>query len=610
MKKLFFSILVLVLIFLPIFFSFADNTNNINTEIKSDVLEKQSTDIEDTGSSEEEKKGLKYVEEDSMTHKMMLLVFQLSIILIIANIFGYVFPRFLKLPKVLGELCAGILIGPYALGHFIIPFLHQPLFLVSKSAELPISQELYGFSIIASIILLFLSGLETDLKTFLKFSLKGSAVGIGGVILSFVLGNLLTVFFWPGVESFLDPKALFLGVLSTATSVGITARILSEKRKMSSPEGVTILAAAVLDDVLGIIILAIVIGIAGSSTSGEAVNWGSIGIIASKAFGFWLVCTAIGIFVAPFLTKGLKKFDSMTLIATIAFGIALLLAGLAEMSGLAMIIGSYIAGLSLSQTDIAPEIEKKMKSLYNFFVPIFFCVMGMFVDLSIFKDFQIVLFGLVYTALAIIGKLVGCGVPALATGFNLKGAFRIGSGMLPRGEVTLIIAGIGVATGIIDAKLFGVAIMTLFIASVIAPPMLLFSFKDGASGYRKKLKDSNSIKDSKSIEISFPSQRMVNFILDEILESFRNEEFFVTKLGRSKPIFHVRKDNTFISVNCNENNIIINTAPKDEYFVRLLVSEEVLKIKDLLSGLDGMKSPDMIGSDLLIGMFNMSEDSE
>jgi len=146
-----------------------------------------------------------------------------------------------------------------------------------------------------------------------------------------------------------------------------------------------------------------------------------------------------------------------------------------------MIIGAYVTGLSLSQTELASELHEYLQPIYEFFVPIFFCVMGMMANLAEMKT--VLVFGLVFTALAILGKLLGCGVPALVTGFNARGALRIGAGMLPRGEVTLIVAGIGLASGAIGHDMFGVAVMTLLVASVVAPPALVRAF-EGGSGLR------------------------------------------------------------------------------------------------------------------------------
>lgn len=533
-----------------------------------------------------------------MTHKMTVLVLQLAMIIIASRLVGWAFNRFLKQPKVLGELAAGMLIGPYALGALYIPALHGPLFHLPEGT-LPISPELYGFAVMASIILLFSAGLETDLPTFLRFSVKGSIIGLGGVLASFILGDLTAVLLLSDVSGFMHPTALFLGTLSTATSVGITARILSERRKMSTPEGVTILAAAVLDDVIGIILLAVVVGVAKVSASGGEVSWGPIGLIAAKAFGFWLISTVIGILVAPKLTKGLKRFESMEMIAALAFGLALFLSGLSEMAGLAMIIGAYVIGLSLSQTDIAHDIQETLHGVYGFMVPIFFCIMGMMVNFAAMQG--VLIFGCIYTLVAFAGKLFGCGIPALLAGFNLRGALRIGAGMLPRGEVTLIVAGIGLSSGAIGQDMFGVAIMTLLAASVVAPPVLIKSF-EGGSGYRAKLKMAEA-EDLHSIELEFPGTRMADFFRNQLLAGFRHEEFFVHKVDYVRQIYHIRKDEILITLIQDEKRLCINTPPENEAFVRLLMLEEVLELKDFLRGLESMKSPDMMGADLLMGMF-------
>lgn len=536
-----------------------------------------------------------------MTHLMTLLVLQLALIIVAAKFLGWAFPRYLRLPKVLGELVAGMIIGPYALGRIHIGILHGPLFPIPESVELSVSPELYGFAVVASVVLLFSSGLETDLPTFLKFSAKGSIVGLGGVIVSFFFGDMIAVLLLPEVHSFMDPAALFLGTLCTATSVGITARILSEKRKMSSPEGVTILAAAVLDDVLGIILLAVVVGISRVSSTHGQIPWAHIGWIAFKAFGFWIASTVIGIIIAPKLTKGLKRLKSMEMIASISFGLAIFLSGLAELAGLAMIIGAYVMGLALSQTDISHEIMKKMQGIYDFFVPVFFAVMGMMVNFSAMKE--IWLFGLIFSLVAVAGKLLGCGLPAFLGGFNLRGAYRIGCGMLPRGEVTLIVAGIGLSSGAIGHDLFGVSIMTLLIASIIAPPMLISSF-NGGSGYKQKFALSDDQQNIQSIELGFPSRQMSRFVLELLLDAFRSEEFFVQQMDFGKDIYHLRKDNITITVLLENDKLIVNTMPENEQFVRLLMVEELLVLKDFAAGLEGMKSPDMMGAEVMRGLFS------
>lgn len=538
-----------------------------------------------------------------MTHKMLVLVIQLGTILLVSRFSGWFFSKRLKQPQVLGELVAGMLIGPYLLGSIHFEALEGPLFAITDGT-IPVSPELYGLATVGSVVLLFVSGLETDLKTFLKFSAKGSVVGIGGIIISFLLGSTATMLFNPAVDSIMHPTALFLGTISTATSVGITARILSEKRKLSTPEGVTILAAAVLDDVLSIVLLSVVVGMAAVASTGGSVDWGGVGIVAFKAIGFWLVCTVIGIIIAPHITKRLKYFQSLELIVGVSLGIALILAGLSEMVELAMIIGAYITGLSFSQTDVAHEIREHIQGLYDFLVPIFFCVMGMMVNFEAMRE--VIGFGLIFTLVAFVGKLFGCGLPALFAGFNIRGAFRIGAGMLPRGEVTLIVAGIGLSSGAIGADMFGVAIMTMLFASVAAPPLLIKSFS-GGSGYKKTIEEKD---EAVSIELEFPTAETAAFLRRSLAEGFRAEGFFVNRLDHTSQVYQVQKDAMVFTLIQKGSLIILNTPPEHEQFIRLMMMEKLLDFKDFLSGLQTMKSPDMMGAELLMGMFAQEEASQ
>ena len=240
--------------------------------------------------------------EDGAIHSATMLVFQLGIIIFAAKFFGDLFKKF-GLPAVLGEIAAGVVIGPYVLGSLGLWGFPEGLFPLS-GGSFPISPTLYSISTLASIILLFCAGLETDLDMIMRFgggSLnkllgKFSLFIIFDVVFSFGLAVLVGVFYLD--KGFMDPFCLFLGVLSTATSIGATARIISEKKKLGSPEGVTILSIAVLDDISGIIIFAVVLGVIGSLDGSSAMNWGKVAWIGGKAVGVWLLVTAIGLSLA------------------------------------------------------------------------------------------------------------------------------------------------------------------------------------------------------------------------------------------------------------------------------------------------------------------------
>ena len=413
------------------------------------------------------------------------IIFLLAIILFVAKFAGEISQRYLKIPPVLGELIAGILISPYLLGG-IHWFDSKPIFEIFDDGHsvLPVEPQLFFIAQMAAVILLFEVGLETDRKKFFQYIKPASAVALGGVFLPFLLGFFATISL--GFASFdsineLIP-ALFVGAIMTATSVGISARVLTDMGKLSSPEGVTVLAAAVVDDVLGIVILAVVVGI---SADGN-VTLSSIVTILLKALGFWLGLMFIGSLLASRISKIIMWFNVQGATIAIVLALALLAAAVAEIYfGLAMIIGAYTMGLALSDTDLMHHVEKPMKSINDFLVPIFFVVIGMQVDFSAFgsdPDVSLssaIIFTAVLTFFAIFSKMFGSGFPALFVGFTKKGSYRIALGMLPRGEVALIIAGIGLSAGIIDQTIFGAAIVMTVITTIIAPILLKSAFKSG-----------------------------------------------------------------------------------------------------------------------------------
>ena len=442
----------------------------------------------------------------SVIDLVVKLLIQLAVILFAAKVAGELATRFLKLPSVLAELGAGILIGPYvlggmsffgwtplfpgafedpvrgpmSLGGLTIPFIHTVKDGIAIPG-IPVSDELYSLAQIGSIVLLFSIGLETNLRQFLRYAGPATAVALGGVILPFGLGVGATVLLgFAGPDGIFSPEALFMGAIMTATSVGITARVLADLNSLDNPEGVTIIAAAVVDDVLGILILTVVIGISAAEAD---FTWGNLGWISFKAVGFWLGLTGIGILIAPYIERLVRQFHSPGSGLVFTLALALLAAGLAEVFGLAFIIGAFSVGLALSTTRLGHQVEEAMKSILDFLVPVFFVVMGMLVDIGAMQN--AIVFGLVISVLAIFSKVVGSGGPALVSGFTMRGGARIGVGMMPRGEVALIIAGVGLTEGIIGHDLFGVSIMMTVLTTLLAPLLLVPLFRKGGSGTRR-----------------------------------------------------------------------------------------------------------------------------
>jgi Kef-type K+ transport system membrane component KefB/mannitol/fructose-specific phosphotransferase system IIA component (Ntr-type) len=529
--------------------------------------------------------------EPGLTHRMMLLVLELGCILFAAR-FGRILFERLTFPGVLGELAAGALIGPYLLGGLPLPGLAQGLF--PSTGSFPVSPELYGICSVAAVVLMFMVGLETDLRLFLRFSVAGGLVGVGGVLFSFVLGDLTAVWFlrtlFDRPAGFLTPACLFLGVLSTATSVGITARVLSERRKLDSPEGVTILAGAVIDDVLGIVLLAVVAGLITAGGHSGDVQWGRIGGIAAKAIGVWLAATFLGLRLARRIGGLLKGFKQQSAIAVMSLGLALILAGLFEEAGLAMIIGAYVAGLSLSRTDIRAAVREKLEPVFELLVPVFFCVMGMMVDFRTFLSGRILLFGAGFTIVAILAKLLGCGAAALFCGFNRRGAFRIGVGMVPRGEVALIIAGIGLASGALPRDLFGVAVLMTVFTTLPAPAALDRLLHTGGEGTRQPLPP----EEHTELVFDFPSPEVTELLARSLVQAFEQEGFFVHALERRRKVYQLFKDDMTLSMEYDDSTIRFLCQPDEIGIVNTAVYEVLHEFEKVVKGLRRPVDPRLI----------------
>ena len=530
-----------------------------------------------------------------MTHRMMLLVIQLGVILLVARLGSMLLER-MKMPGVLGELLAGMLIGPYLLGAVPLPGFPQGLFPVGHGFA--VSAELYGLCSVAAVVLLFMVGLETDTRLLKRYWVAGCMVGVGGVVVSFLAGAATGAIFSARLYGerldLLAPPCVLLGIVATATSVGITARILSEKRKLASPEGVTILAAAVMDDVLGMILLAVGLSmIAAREASGE-IDWAHIGIIAAKAVGIWLAATVAGLLASRRLSVLLKLFRDRSSIAIMALGLALILAGLFEEAGLAMIIGAYIMGLSLSRTDLTYVIREKLDPIYAFLVPVFFTVMGMLVDLRLLLSVDVVVFGLIYTAMVGVAKVAGSGLPALLYRFNTRGALRIGCGMLPRGEVTLIIAGIGLATGVLKPEVFGAVVFMLIATTLAAPPVLAKLFSGSDSG----LRDAEPAGADEIISFSFPSAEAADLLLGKLVRAFESEGFFVHLIDRNNRVYQLRKDKVAIGLRLGGQDISFECDRRQKPFINTAMYEVLAELEHTVAELKKPVDREKIGRHL------------
>ncbi len=371
-------------------------------------------------------------------------------------------------PPVIGALLTGILITNISkFSQDAIPVWNH-IFPADPASGLVVTESLWILGGIGAIILLFLVGVEVDFEKVKKVGARSTWIALGGIVLPF-LGAVLGML-WFFTEAPYDRgeivTALFMGAVFTATSVGISAKVYSELGMLDTEEGLAVLVAGIVDDVGGLLVLS---GVLAYATGGEM---SELLVIGGKALVFLAIIVVGGKMISFGISDFfVKKFGSETA-PIILTGIAFVIAAVAESQfKLAMIVGAAASGMIISGTRLGHRLEEFLKRPEELLSPVFFVVMGMLVDLSTVTG-GVVVMGLVMTVFAIFGKVVGCGVPAKLCGFRRDESLRIGVGMNNRGEVGLIVAGIGFATGALNPAELAVAIIVILLTTVPTPSLL------------------------------------------------------------------------------------------------------------------------------------------
>jgi Kef-type K+ transport system membrane component KefB len=375
------------------------------------------------------------------TISMPHLLYVLAAIFVFTRAFGEIAVRF-KQPAVLGEILAGVVLGGSMLG-VLDP--HDPA--------------IHAMSELGVIVLLFATGLHTNVSSLVKAGPASTAVAVAGVVLPFVSGYFVSI-----ALGATPTQALVAGAAMCATSVGISARVLGDLGQLNSPEGQVVLGGAVIDDVIGLIILTVVMGI----TSGADVGVLDVARIAGVAVGFVAAAIIIGGRIATVGHRFVRHAQITGALGLIALAFAFGMAALAAKVGSAMIVGAFAAGLVLDDRHDRAEIEKATTSIGNFVVPIFFASVGALVDLRAMANAKSLTIGAALIVCGILGKVAAGWAPVWFKGNKLL----IGVAMVPRGEVGLIFAQMGLAAGAIDGGLFGAIMMMVLVTTLVTPPAL------------------------------------------------------------------------------------------------------------------------------------------
>jgi Kef-type K+ transport system membrane component KefB len=382
-----------------------------------------------------------------MPHGTDSLLLQLFTIFVWAKVFGELFER-LHLPGVLGEILAGVVLGPYAT-RFILP-----------------GDTIYSIAEVGAVFLLFTVGLETSPSDLIRVGRLSLRVAVAGIVLPFALGFLFLRFYHEPVH-----EAVFVAAAMVATSVGVTARVLRDMNVHKSRTAQIILGAAVFDDILGMLLLGILV----STVSTGGVQWLHLGLVALEAVSFAVFMIFVAPSVVDRLEPGIEQMQTQDAPLVLALALCLGLSVAATQIGMAAIIGAFFAGLAFADYSPHWNLEPRAQAINQFLAPYFFFTMGSRLDLSVFSR-SVVMLATALSLIAVFSKIVGCGLPLYREGW--RSILQVGVGMTPRGEVALIVALIGLQMNMISQRAYALVIVMTAITTLLPAPFLRMLFEN------------------------------------------------------------------------------------------------------------------------------------
>lgn len=395
----------------------------------------------------------------------LLVLLAIALLIFTAKLCGAISGK-LGLPLVLGELIAGVILGPTLLNVWQLPWFTSHAH--GHESIIPVIKILADIGVV---LLMFVAGLETDVEMMRKSVAPAFWAATGGVILPMVVGAWVA-----RVAGFNWQQAIFIGTILTATSVTITAQTLMNLKQLKSRAGSTILGAAVIDDVLGLIVLSAVVALAPRLASAGVTDWTGLGL----TIGRMIVCLVMLMWFGPYFTRWVfrraSKLHGHHVEIAAALVVAFLLAFQAEwLGGMAAITGSYLAGLFVAGTDSRATVSREILPMINsFFAPLFFVSIGM--EVNIWDLRGRLGFFVILLAVAIFGKIIGCGIGARFAGFDNRESLVVGVGMIPRGEVGLITASLGYSAGLVTGNVYVQVVMVVLMSTLVTPGLLRFAF--------------------------------------------------------------------------------------------------------------------------------------
>ena len=537
---------------------------------------------------------LEGLQDIAVAHEVTRLIVQLGVIILAAKGAGAIAKR-VKLPSLLGEVTAGMVLSPYALGAIAVPGFADGLIPLA-AGPFSVSIQLYGFAAVGAVLHILSVGLESEPALLALMRPRSVAIALSGSLLALVVGAAVAVRVFAVPIG--HPIVLFFAALSVSTSLGVQARILSSTNRLGTPEGAVILRSSLLQDGLAIIVLAIALSVGSTSELVSiGARWTSALPVAGIAFAVLASGFTLVVLATPRMVRSFRDLGTPSAFAIVAVAVTLVVSGVFETFGVAAIIGAYIVGLALARTDVADAVEEKIASVTGFFVPILYVVMGMLIDFRVLFTPEVLIPGVGFALLSGGAKIVGSGVPALLTGFNRLGALRVGLGTVPRGEIALIIAAVGLGSGILSPTAFKVMAVMVVFSVAIGTPALALAFRRATSGTRGSWGRVATV----TTALDFPNEELTELVAAGILGAARQDGFFIHRLELADTVYRMRRDELFVSLRQSANRIELVSDPQDAGVAKTLLYEVIIHVRDRVSRITEIVVPEELRRDVASG---------
>jgi len=513
---------------------------------------------------------------------LAVLMLQLGLLVLVARLGGTLFKRW-RMPGVLGELLAGVLFGPYLFGSVPLPgFPNGPMHGVASI--LTRQHPLFGVVLVALTMLVFLIGLDTDVRLIRRYALAGALVGLGGSVAAFaaVSGFTSAVSPWlfggDRVMAWYEPGPFIAGVVASITAVGILARMLAGTQRLETPEGVVALSGAVVDGLVGMLLLAVGSGIIETVAAGRPATAAIVATGVVRAVLATGILAVLGLGIARKVAHTTLHDGNRHASIAAAAACVLVAAGLTGYLGLSPLLGAYVMGVAFSTTDLRHAIHERIEFVNIALVPACFALVGTQVNVNLLADPAVFLFVLAFVGVALVAKLLACGLAALPARLTVAGCLRVGIVSMPRGEATLAMAVLAIAAGVMPDPLLIAVVVLLWVSGMLLPRLTEAGFRCGGTGFRKGF----ALDEQVRISFALTTADSASLVVRRLIEIFEDEEFSVHVLNRREHLYRFTREAYIVTLQQIGPALVFTCTPRERSLINTVMVEVAAGIEQNL----------------------------